>query len=104
MPLLRRRGVIQFLTGALGGPTSKAENLHKLMRSDQVRPHNILFVGDSRDDLEAARELGVRFVAVTAEKRISGRKPFAMRDRTGLIAVIDRLIARPRRGMRRILT
>jgi phosphoglycolate phosphatase-like HAD superfamily hydrolase len=97
--LLRRRGLVRYLDGARGGPTSKVDILRDIMARERVRTHEVLFVGDGPDDLAAARALGVPFVAITAEARIPGRKPFAMRDLTNLMALIDRHAVKPlRRG------
>jgi len=52
-------------------------------------------VGDGPDDLEAARALGTLFVAITAENRLAGKGPFAMRDLARLPALVDRIRSRP---------
>jgi len=44
---------------------SKAEMIQRLMRADNVRPGNSLVVGDTHEDLEAAREVGMAAVIVT---------------------------------------
>ncbi len=51
-------------------------------------------------DLAAARALGTLFVAITAENRIPGSGPFAMRDLARLPALIDRIRSRPARRPR----
>jgi len=98
--LLHRRGLARYLDGARGGPASKTDILRDIMFIERVRPHEILFVGDGPDDLAAARKLRVPFVAITAENRIPGRRPFAMRDLTNLIALIDRSAGKPARRSR----
>ncbi len=97
--LLRRRGLTRYLDGARGGPASKIAILRDIMFIERASPREVLFVGDGPDDLAAASALRMPFVAITAEDRISGRKPFAMRDLINLIALIDRNFAKPvRRG------
>ena len=44
---------------------SKAEMIQRLMRGDDVRAGNSLVVGDTREDLAAAREVGMAAVIVT---------------------------------------
>jgi phosphoglycolate phosphatase-like HAD superfamily hydrolase len=94
--LLRRRGLMRYLDGARGGPDSKTKILRNIMAVERSHAREILFVGDGADDLEAARSLGIRFVAITAENRLRERLPHSMRDLTGLVALIDRLAAKPR--------
>jgi phosphoglycolate phosphatase len=94
LPILRARGVLPFLRGALGGPASKVDNLRRIMRVERAAAREMLLVGDSPDDHEAARRLGVWFVAVTAENRLPGPHRFAMRDLTGLAALVARLRSR----------
>ena len=98
--LIRRRGLARHFDGVRGGPASKVDILRDIMFIERVRPHEILFVGDGPDDLAAARKLRVPFVAITAENRIPGRRPFAMRDLTNLIALIDRNAGKPVRRSR----
>lgn len=95
VPILRHRGLMPFLHGALGGPVSKLDNLRHIMRAERAAPREVLMVGDSRDDQDAASRLGTWFFAVTAEARLQGLHRFAMRDLTGLIALIERLRSRP---------
>ena len=96
-PILRHRGLIQLLHGALGGPASKADNLRTIMRTERAKPAETLFVGDSGDDQAAARQLGLWFVAITAENRLQGSHKFAMHDLTKLVPLVERLRGRPRR-------
>jgi phosphoglycolate phosphatase len=100
LAIVRDRGLMRFLDGVLGGPASKAANLRKALAAERVAPRHALMVGDGPDDLEAARALGVLFVAITAEDRIAGNGPLAMRDLARLPALVDRLRARPVRARR----
>jgi phosphoglycolate phosphatase len=93
--LLRRRGLMPYLHGALGGPRSKAGNLRKAMASERVTARETLMIGDGPDDLAAAREIGTWFVAITAEMRIAEQVPHRMRDLTTLMPLIDCLHPRP---------
>jgi phosphoglycolate phosphatase len=95
LELLRRRGLMSFLDGALGGPASKSENLRKALASERVSRREAIMIGDGPDDLEAARAIGTWFVAVTAEMRLAERVPFAMRDLTAVVPFIHRLDRRP---------
>ena len=98
LAIVRGRGLLRFLDGVLGGPASKAANLRAALAAERVSARQALMVGDGPDDLEAARALGTFFVAITAEERIAGNGPYAMRDLARLPALVDRLRARPRRA------
>lgn len=98
LPILRRRGLMRYLDGALGKPASKVANLRKAMREARVGPRQTLMVGDGPDDLAAARAVGAWFFAITAEQRIAEAVRFASRDLRGLLSLMDRLFPRPRRA------
>jgi phosphoglycolate phosphatase len=98
LAIVRDRGLSPWFEGVLGGPAAKTANIRKVLAAERVLPRQTLVVGDGPDDLEAARAVGTWFVAVTAEGRIPGRGPFAMRDLRGLPALVDRLRSRPLRG------
>ena len=91
--LLRRRGLLRFIDGYFGSPTPKAANLRKAMQICGVTSHETMVVGDAIDDLEAARNVGAWFVAVTADRLINEKVQFEMRDLTPLVALVDRVNA-----------
>jgi len=93
--IVRGRGLLPWFEGVLGGPASKTANLRRAMGAERVSARETLMVGDGPDDLEAARALGTHFVMITAEDRLSGRGPFAMRDLARLPALVDRIRSRP---------
>lgn len=43
----------------------KAREMKRLLRSENVRPAGVLYVGDETRDIEAAKETGLRMAAVT---------------------------------------
>lgn len=95
--LVTRRGLRPHLRGMLGSPTSKAENLQKIMRIERVAPGQVMHVGDSVDDLTAAREVGTWFVAINAEDRIDEPVRYAIRNLTPLLGILRKIhpLARP---------
>ena len=92
--VLRRRGLLQRLRGSYGSSVTKKKGLLKIMARERVTRSTLLLVGDGGDDQRAARTIGVRFVAVTAEKRIAGKGRYAMRDLRPLVPLIDHLNAK----------
>jgi beta-phosphoglucomutase-like phosphatase (HAD superfamily) len=89
--LLRARGLLPLIEGALGAPRSKLQNLRAILAAERANPCQALVVGDGADDEAAARRAGTWFVAVTAERRIKRRVALAMPDLVRLPAVILRL-------------
>jgi phosphoglycolate phosphatase len=92
--LVRRRGLARYLDGALGGPASKIDNLRRVLAAEGVAGRDVVMVGDSPDDREAARAVGTWFVAITAEQRIPERPRYHMPDLTKLVPLLDRLSPR----------
>jgi phosphoglycolate phosphatase-like HAD superfamily hydrolase len=68
--LLRRGRLSGYLDGALGGPTTKAENLRRVLVAERVPARDAMMVGDGLDDLAGAKAVGTWFVAISAGQRI----------------------------------
>jgi phosphoglycolate phosphatase len=69
-PLLDEVGLGQRFEWLIGGDTLSVQKpdpaaLHHVLQQADVKPDNALFIGDSRNDVLAARAAGVRVVAVT---------------------------------------
>jgi phosphoglycolate phosphatase len=89
--LLRWRRLSAYLDGALGGPTTKAQNLRRVLGAERVSARHVMMVGDGLDDLAGARVVGTWFVAISAEQRIAEFCGFRMPDLSRLVPLIDRL-------------
>lgn len=61
---LERNGIREYFKGVLGQPQSKVENLEHVLEAEHVTPQEMVFVGDSEWDYEAARETECRFIGV----------------------------------------
>jgi phosphoglycolate phosphatase-like HAD superfamily hydrolase len=92
--VLIRRGLLARLNGALGSSVTKEKGLLRIIARERVTRDSILLVGDSADDQDAARTIGVKFAAVTAENRIDARGRFGLRDLRLLVPLIDSLNGR----------
>lgn len=64
--LLNLRHWLHFFQGVYGSEMSKADNLVKIARQSGVAPHNMVHVGDQRDDKCGAELFGCHFVAMAA--------------------------------------
>lgn len=60
--LVAARGLTGRFAGVFGAPTSKVEILTAIARRLCLAPARMLFIGDGRQDAEAAREAGVPLV------------------------------------------
>jgi phosphoglycolate phosphatase len=79
--VVARRGWAGFFRGVFGSPASKIDNLHTILKGDNLVPLNVLYVGDGARDLRAAQAIGCRFVGV--------RNPHNDFDPTGLTMITD---------------
>jgi len=62
--IIEERNMSAFFLEILGSPSSKVENLNKLLKSQSTSVDQALFFGDTESDLQAAEEVGVKFVGV----------------------------------------
>lgn len=70
-------GIHKFFKGIYGQPTSKLDNLKRAMQAEKVTPKEMLFVGDSDWDFEAAKEFGCHFVGLANSwNEWDHKKPF----------------------------
>ena len=60
--IVSRRGLSARFSGLFGSPGRKAEQLRQVLSRENLRPEQLLFVGDAENDRKAADEAGVRFV------------------------------------------
>ena len=60
--IVERRGLGPLFAGVYGSPASKASHLRAIAERLQTTPAALLFVGDGRQDFEAAAEVGSRFI------------------------------------------
>lgn len=59
--ILKKRGMAEFFEGIYGAPDTKGVILRRVMEKTGVSPDEILMVGDSSTDMDAAIEVGTAF-------------------------------------------
>ena len=59
--IIRARGLDRFFQGCYGSPPEKTRILAEIVSSTGVSPSEVLMVGDSATDLEAAQSVGTLF-------------------------------------------
>lgn len=88
--IVKRRAWSRYFREVLGRPRTKSENLARVIRSEGIKGQQIVFVGDGRRDLVAARETGCRFVGVRNEFNDFDPAGLLMvDDLTGLVELIE---------------
>lgn len=75
--LVTLRSLDSYVSQVFGASASKSENLEHIQNQTQAKPKELLFVGDSDDDREAALEVGWHFVGVVlgVKSRFSSPPP-----------------------------
>ena len=56
-----------FFLEVLGSPSTKVDNLKRLLETQSSVDNKALFFGDSESDLQAAEEVGIKFIGVGAK-------------------------------------
>ncbi len=70
--ILRRRGILKYFKHVYGAPASKIEMFKDIKKKEKVKPDEILYIGDSREDYDAGSEFGCVFIARTGSYDFEG--------------------------------
>ncbi len=62
--ILQRRGLDGYFAGIYGAPPGKTALLHRVVREGHFAPEDVLMVGDSFTDLDAAEAVGTQFYGI----------------------------------------
>jgi len=71
--ILRARQLDPYFRSIFGAPTSKTEAVEIILRAGSIPPASAIFIGDSKNDWQAAAATGVRFIG---RVRPGDRNPF----------------------------
>lgn len=63
--ILRERGILRYFKDIYGAPTLKKEMFKKIQEKEMVKPDEILYIGDSREDYDVGSSFGCVFIART---------------------------------------
>lgn len=90
--VVERRGWSDLFRAVLGAPHSKIENLQSIMLWETADARDVVFVGDSHGDYEAALSSGCRFVGIRNEQNNFQQQDLAsLDDLLGLPALLGQL-------------
>lgn len=83
--IVAKRALGHHFKHVFGKPTSKPDNLRRILKLESLEPSGALFVGDQISDWEAAHEVGIPFVG-----RVADRTKHVFPS-TGPLALVDDL-------------
>ena len=90
-----RRGLKDYFVDVFGSPDTKGDVAKRILKQEQCLPRESVFIGDSINDLAAAKEAGVPFVGrahVPDEGWLKDKYIFTVvKDLTGLQNIIEEL-------------
>ena len=75
--IVERRQLSGYFKGVFGAPKVKAEMIAAIMAQNGYTAQEVIFLGDSVNDLKAAKQAGVRFAA----RVIKGKEDWACDDK-----------------------
>jgi len=65
--IVRERSLDKYFTDVLGSPLKKAQHNANIMKKYMFKPDEIIFVGDSIDDWDGVKDLGIKFIGRVLE-------------------------------------
>lgn len=86
--IVERRGLAPRFRGLYGSPGRKADQLREILAGEKIAAGRLAFVGDSPNDLAAARETGVRFVGRRNAEDFGATDADLLPDLRGLSATL----------------
>lgn len=60
--IIQQRGMFHYFKKVFGSPRKKSECIKEILNHTDISPNSVIFVGDAKNDLDAARSAGVRFI------------------------------------------
>jgi phosphoglycolate phosphatase-like HAD superfamily hydrolase len=66
--IVERKKLAQYFLGIYGSPQTKADSIKSIINQNGYSLDNTIFIGDSKNDLQAAVETGVLFAARVVDK------------------------------------
>jgi len=83
--IVRRRGLEPFFRDAYGSPDSKVTILYRIMREQELRPQEMVMIGDAFGDFQSAQEVAAHFIG-----RVPRNLPNPFPD-AGVRAIVENL-------------
>ena len=61
--IVKQRKILDYFKGVYGSPISKQEHVNKIIKLNKYKKNEVIFIGDSISDRNAANENNIRFIA-----------------------------------------
>ena len=71
--IIEKRGMTSYFRAIYGSPIKKADHIRSLMTKDNLIPQDIVMIGDTMSDYNAAHDTGIHFLGRIETK---GKNPF----------------------------
>ena len=69
--ILEARGLNDYFKTYCGAPIKKTETLKKIMMKEKASANEILFIGDSPEDQQSAKDLGIFFIGRKSDRDLN---------------------------------
>ena len=86
--ILAYRGIADCFQQSYGAPLDKMAVLQAIMKSEQASPTEMLYIGDSPEDQQAAQNLAVHFIGVDSGRGLKSGGPFIMNEFQSILQII----------------
>jgi len=68
--IIEERGLGKYFKGVFGAPIDKVEILKKIMATEKISADEILFIGDSPEDQQAAASVDIFFIGRKSDRKL----------------------------------
>ena len=90
--IAKQRKIFDYFKGVYGSPISKKEHVNIIIKSNKYKKNEVIFIGDSTSDRNAANENNIRFIArINNEKSPLKNEMNKLVDLVGLKNLIQSL-------------
>lgn len=72
LAMAKHCGVKKYFNEVLGGPKSKIQNLKHILKKHKLKPEEVIYVGDMKNDIIISKKLGIKSIGI--QKNFSYRK------------------------------
>ena len=68
--IIKARGLGGYFKDVYGAPTKKDETLKNIILLEKVSVDEILFIGDSSEDQQSAKNIGINFIGMQSDRKL----------------------------------
>lgn len=87
--IVEKRQLQKYFKRVTGSPTKKPEIIRAILKDYQLKPEEVVFLGDAVSDYQAAQQTSVPFIAVTTDDML----PFWEKEGIQTFRELDQLIS-----------